>query len=84
MLDFIPMSPFAITLVAKEMHIVIVLAAAEVPGNSDLCYHLISGQITKSEFYEITQYLCRRLPGKSTCDCLALVCSLWLETSHSL
>jgi len=82
MLDFIPVSPFAIMLMAKEMHIDIVLAAAEMPGNSDLCYHLVSGQITKSEFYEITQYLCRQLPGKSTCVYLALVCNRWVETSY--
>lgn len=52
-MDFIPVSPFAIMLMAKEMHIVIVLAAAEMPGNSDLCYHLISGQITKQNFMKL-------------------------------
>lgn len=36
MLDLIPVSPFAIMLVAKEMHINVVLAAVEMPGNSDL------------------------------------------------
>lgn len=36
MLDLIPMSPFAIMLVAKEMHINVVLAAVEMPGNSNL------------------------------------------------
>lgn len=35
MLDLIPTSPFAIMLVAKEMHISVVLAV-EMPGNSNL------------------------------------------------
>lgn len=36
MLDLIPVSPFAIMLMAKEMHINVVLAAVEIPENSDL------------------------------------------------
>lgn len=86
MLDLIPVSPFAIVLTAKEMHINVVLAAVEMPGNSDLHCALSPRQleITKSEFYEITQSIFVQMASrkKDLCVCLTPACNRWLKTRH--